>query len=855
MSIFHKHPVSLIRDAAFILGGICTCPVAWGDNPTGGIQIVFENRASADSIIALYPEMDFERVIPLATNPEIEARHRDSCMDLWYVVKTSSKAHTRSARNPEPKDLEKCKGIRGVFETQLIEMPESPSIGDADFARRESRRPTASKSEVTMNDPLYPRQWHYDMINMEKAWELEQGKRNVIVAVMDGWIDHTHPDIAANMWVNEAELNGEPGVDDDGNGYVDDIYGYNASNDPDYFSPHGTHVAGTIAAVNNNGIGVCGVAGGNGIDSGVRLMSIGIVNEGEQIADWEMARGFVYAADNGAVISQNSWQSGDTKQSPVLNDAISYFMENAGKKQGNPMKGGLVIFAAGNNHSNNPHTPLNGGSFNRNRFLTVGAISAEKIRSSFSNYGWWVDVAAPGGEQDGTSIMSTTTNGGYMLMNGTSMACPHVSGVAALIVSKFGSADLTPEFVKNRIISTATPIEGYQAGYNHEKETSLGLVNAYAALCDVNKETPGIPEDFTIKLYGSFGLFSWTIPADSNGNSPSICRIYGENKDVPFAIVKTSGAEVGAHFEYLDQSGYADNHTEYSIEAVDCDGNKSGRSEASVIDDCTEELTFINPYNIDNFVIYKPSAPNFTESLGDMELKFFVNCGGPKTVEIESPLDFIKCDYFGNDCIVKFDLSDTTSVGTFPFTIRAYKKGEPENAVIIPLTCTIKNALCYNDGVTSITGDNTLATIETNQRTGTISIDIAKYLTHPWGGDFRIIDKSETTEDESFILGYVLTYSLTDGILNVEYDFTAAFTFSQATIRVDVEDEYMKSSRFYVDILFNEDSSGIEDVVPDKKKFKSGVYTIHGVKLDCEVESLPSGFYIINGEKVLINRK
>lgn len=195
-------------------------------------------------------------------------------------------------------------------------------------------------------------------------------------------------------------------------------------------------MAGTVAAVNNNGIGVCGVAGGNGIDSGVRLMSVGIV-DGSQIADWKMARGFVYAADNGAVISQNSWQCNNTNQSKVLNDAINYFMENAGQKPDSPMKGGLVIFAAGNDNSNTPHSPLNGQTFDRNRFITVGGVSAEKIRTSFSNYGWWVDVAAPAGEQDGTSIMSTALDEGYMLMNGTSMACPHVSGVAALIVSKF----------------------------------------------------------------------------------------------------------------------------------------------------------------------------------------------------------------------------------------------------------------------------------------------------------------------------------------------------------------------------------------------------------------------------------
>ena len=855
MSIFYKQPIKLIRNATLMSAGICTCPVAFGNNPTGSIQIVFENRVSADSIIALYQGMDFKRVIPFATNPEIEARHRDSGMDLWYLVKTSSKANTRTAAHLEPKDFEKCKGVRGVFETQLIEMPESPSTADADFTRQEPRCSTATRSGITMNDPLYPRQWHYDMINMEKAWELEQGKRNVIVAVMDGWIDHTHPDIAANMWVNEAELNGEPGVDDDGNGYVDDIYGYNASNDPDYFSPHGTHVAGTIAAVNNNGIGVCGVAGGNGIDSGVRVMSIGVINDGQKIPDWVTARGYVYAADNGAVISQNSWEGSEVHQSQVLNEAISYFMENAGKQRGSPMRGGLVIFAAGNDNSNTPHYPLNGRSLNRDRFITVGAISAEKIRTSYSNYGWWVDVAAPGGEQDGNSIMSTTTGNGYMFMNGTSMACPHVSGVAALIVSKFGSADLTPEFVKNRILFTATPIEGNQAGYNHEKESALGIVNAYAALCDKNKTAPATPEDFTVKAYyKSYGLYSWKIPADSNGNAPTICRIYAENGDVPYVIVKTSGAEVGSRFEYLDKSEHAMKCTEYTIEAVDCDGNISERSSVSTIEDCTKDLAIVNPYRINDFVVYKPSEPNFTESLGEVTLHFFVNCDGPKTVEIESPADFIKCDNHSlNDCEVTFDVSETTLTGTYPFTIKVIKKDEPDKFVQLPLTCTVKKALCSNRGVASITGEQTLKVVETTQRKGSISIDLSEYLYHPWGTLFDIRDDSGTKADDFF--GYDVKYTIADGVLNAEYDFSNAFIPCSVNISFDTIDEYMKTSLFYVEIKFIGDQSGIEDVISDKNVRKSGIYTIYGVKLDCEVENLPSGIYIINGKKVLIHKK
>lgn len=847
---------SIMTNAFFIMIGLSTSVVAFGGEHSEDIQIVFENRNSADSIMSLYPDMNFERVIPMASNPEIEARHQESGMDLWYVVQAPSKAKTRSAGSLEPKDFENMKGVRGVFEPQLIEMPESPSISDADFTQQEPRHSPGTRSAASMNDPLYPRQWHYDMINLEKAWELEQGNRNVIVAVMDGWIDHTHPDLALNMWINEAELNGQPGVDDDGNGYIDDIYGYNTSKNSDFYSPHGTHVAGIIAAVNNNGIGVCGVAGGNGADTGVRLMSIGIVN-GNQISDWMMARGFVYAADNGAVISQNSWQARDNvSQSQVLNDAINYFMENAGNRPNSPMKGGLVVFAAGNDNSNVAHSPLNGQSFNRNRFITVGALSAEKIRSSYSNYGWWVDVAAPGGEQDGNSIMSTTTNGGYQLMNGTSMACPHVSGVAALIVSKFGSAELTPEFVKNRILSTATPIEGYQAGYEHAKETSFGVLNAYAALCDVTTTSPGIPEEFKVKVYDcSYGLFSWRMPADANGNSPSYCYIYAGKDKTPYAMVKTSGNKVGEIFEYFDKSEYVPECSEYSIEAIDCDGNKSGLSGMSVIEDHSLDNAIINPYNNDHFIVYKPSSPKFHEPLGDVVLTFYVNILGPKTVEIESPYDFIKCQpTINNKYEVTFEVSDTTPIGTFPFTIKAYKKGEPENAVSMPLTCTVKKALCVNDGVVSISGENTIAVVETNQRTGSASLDLSEYLTHPWNTAFRIIDKSEKVDDE--FIGYKVEYSIVDGILNAEYDFTGAFLpAASAEIEFETIDEYMKTSFFKVEIKFEEGESGIEDVKSDNAQYKSGIYTIYGVKLDCEEKDLSSGLYIINGKKILINRQ
>lgn len=818
----------------------------FGDTYSEELQVVFENQSSADSIIALYPNISFERVIPLASDEALEARHRKSGLDLWYVAKMSSKDMTRSVNA-----FEKCQGIRDVYETQYMTLPEVQYETGFELPQQDTSCSNITRSGVTMNDPLYPRQWHYNMINLEDAWKLECGKRNVIVAVMDGWIDHTHPDLAPNMWVNEAELNGQPGVDDDGNGYIDDIYGYNASSDPDYYSEHGTHVAGTVAAVNNNGIGVCGVAGGNGIDSGVRVMSIGVVDS-KNIADWQVARGYVYAADNGAVISQNSWEGNKLHQNPVMNEAINYFMENAGNKPDSPMKGGLVIFAAGNDNSNIPHYPLNGQGINRNRFITVGGVSADKIRTSFSNYGWWVDVAAPAGEQNGTSIMSTATEEGYMLMNGTSMACPHVSGVAALVVSKFQSPDLTPEFVRNRILSTASRIENYQAGYEHEAETSLGIVNAYAAVCDENEVKPEVPQNFTVKAYNfsDYGLFSWIMPADSNGNAPSVCKIYAGNQTVPYVVVKTAGAEVGSRFEYFDRSKKLRDCSEYTIEAVDCDGNRSDRSEISKVVDCNKDLAVINPYGIDDFVIYKPSPYGFTESFGDVTLEFYINNDVGIKMEIESPADFIKREYLNGMWVVTFDLSDSAPTGTFPFVIKVYEKDNPENVYKLPLSCTVRDALCRNNGVICTAGGKTITVIETTNRNGSISIDLTKYLSHPWGSNYSILDSNGMVEDDFF--GFKVNYNVENGDMNASYNFEDALFSCSAEIEFETVDEYRNISSFKVEIKFIDEGSGIENGVSDPSLYKSGIYTTFGVKLDCEIDKLPPGLYIINGKKILI---
>ena len=308
-------------------------------------------------------------------------------------------------------------------------------------------------------------QWHYNNTgnifaqtsqlgadaNVYAAWQLSTGNPDVIVAVVDQGVKYDHEDLAANMWVNEAELNGTPGVDDDGNGYVDDIYGYNFTKETgelDFSAElmHGTHVAGTIAAVNNNGVGVCGIAGGSGRGDGVKIMSCQIFHDKDGGDAATSAKAIKYAADNGAAIIQCSYGypagsvTSDTAYSSGASaekQAIDYFIA---KQNCAAIEGGLAIFAAGNDL-----TGISGYPGAYRDYISVTAMSCDYTPAYYTNYGPGCNIAAPGGDayqsyleniNTGASEVLSTVNGGkYGYMQGTSMACPHVSGVAALGLS------------------------------------------------------------------------------------------------------------------------------------------------------------------------------------------------------------------------------------------------------------------------------------------------------------------------------------------------------------------------------------------------------------------------------------
>ncbi|MBI4041825.1 MAG: S8 family serine peptidase [Deltaproteobacteria bacterium] len=323
------------------------------------------------------------------------------------------------------------------------------------FPPREIPDPDPDNS-VKINDPYFNNSYGLYAIEAPKAWKsFTWGSRNVMVAIIDSGIDYTHEDLASNMWKNPNEIEAN-GIDDDGNGYIDDQYGWNFlkdSADPMDDNFHGTHVAGIVGALADNGVGSLGVS------PSVSLMACKFTNEKGEGTTNHAIRAITYAVRNGAKILNNSW-GGYGKSRPLM-ETIQMAAN----------QGVLFVAAAGNDNADADVKPFYPASFTQENVISVAATDAWDEKASFSNFGKKsVHLAAPG-----VSIFSSIPKNRYDSFSGTSMAAPFVSGAAALIWA--AKPHLTMKQVKDLLLQTVDPIESMQG-----RTMTGGRLNIYNAL-------------------------------------------------------------------------------------------------------------------------------------------------------------------------------------------------------------------------------------------------------------------------------------------------------------------------------------------------------------------------------------
>lgn len=518
---------------------------------------------AADEVVGSLKIRSLKRTFPYAGR--FEARTRKEKLHLWYDVEFDEQIPLTRAGQA----LGDINGIRKVEYRPVAQWHSGErTVGNGERPvethGRASLQAVPQAVAMPFNDPRLPDQWHYYNdgsgganyvagadINVFDIWNSGiTGSRDVIVAVIDGGIDYTHEDLAANMWKNAAEETGASGVDDDRNGYQDDIYGYNFVSDIGRIVPHdhGSHVAGTIAAVNNNGKGVAGIAGGKGAGGGgVRLMSCQIfVNDDDpysQYAGRKGATAIKYAADNGAVICQNSWGYPTLTTIPASDRAaIDYFVTYAGLdengQQEGPMRGGLVIFAAGNEDR------ANAAPANYEKVVAVTSIGPNFKKAYYSNYGDWADIAAPGGDQQAFgsrgSVLSTVV-GGYGYMQGTSMACPHASGVAALLLSHFKKTGYNADMLRGRLEKNTTNIDSYNSNYRGKLG---GLLNVKKAVDGGSTSPPNSVGTVESSVSSNVVTLRWAVPADPDDGKATGFNVYYRKTPVTGINVNNPPADV-----------------------------------------------------------------------------------------------------------------------------------------------------------------------------------------------------------------------------------------------------------------------------------------------------------------------
>jgi thermitase len=435
-----------------------------------GFSGLMEHGKSLDDINRKHAVREFRRVTP-ALNAAPAPKGRLSLQQVESIHRASRQLKVDRAKRQPSRFLDNLYRVRLEDDREDIQAvaAEYATHPDVAYAQPNYQMPVT----FVPNDPLYAEQWAHQLTDAEAGWDVQTGSSDVVIAILDTGVDYTHPDLADKIWRDGMGNPGRDFVDlDDPSACFNGEDCVGMDDDPMDFNAHGTHCAGIAAAATHNAIGVAGVAHGARImpvrggytASGAGGIPVGLVDTAASVA------GIEYAVDNGADIISMSF--GGFVQNPALSDALALAHE----------QGVVLVASAGNNASAARCYPAAG-----EHVISVAATAGDDTRAAYSNFGWWVDVAAPGGDKKSgkdTGILSTvpttgapgtTDPSGYNSFNGTSMAGPYVAGLAALLLSEFPTA--TPDEVEARILATVDPPSGMDAGL-----LGTGRVNINAAL-------------------------------------------------------------------------------------------------------------------------------------------------------------------------------------------------------------------------------------------------------------------------------------------------------------------------------------------------------------------------------------
>ena len=601
----------------------------------------------------------------------------------WYVAKFNSGTDLQEVRNT---------------------LAENPDVSDVELDYLVS-------INFVPNDPDFNQLWGLNNtgqtggnadadIDAPEAWDIQRGSRDVVVAVVDTGVDYNHPDLTGNLWTNSEEIPNN-GIDDDGNGFTDDFYGYdwvNEDGDPIDDNNHGTHVAGTIGASGDNNLGVVGVS------PNVSIMSLKFLaaNGGGSTSD--AAKAVIYATDMGADVINASFGGGGFSQ--VMVDALEYANDG----------GVLFVAAAGNDRNNNDRSPQYPASYDVPNILSVAATDHNNQIASFSNYGErTVDLGAPG-----VNILSSIPGNQYASFNGTSMASPHVAGAAALLLAEDPS--LSPTELKNILMTTADPVSSLQG--RTVTGGRLNLNEAILAVADPPRNNPPIAANDSATIDAGTTA---TIAVLANDSDPDGDAISLDS----FATTSAAGGAVtpsGNSLVYRPASGFAGNDS-FSYTISDGNGDTDSATVNVTVESVNQPPIAVNDVAItdENSSVTIAVLANDLDPDGDRISLTGVSSPGNGSVSIGNNQVIYSpdADFAGNDSF-RYTISDAqdTDAATVTVTVESVVNQPPiavgDFAIAtegIPVTIPVLDNDSDSDGdVIAITGIS-----EANE--GTVLID------------------------------------------------------------------------------------------------------------------------------------